>query len=209
MPTQTKQFAQALQHHAPDFGVELSPGAIQKLTDFYALLLKWNPRLHLVSRCSPREFATRHVLESLMLLKHLPPNARVADIGSGGGLPIVPCLLVRDDLHATLIESSARKGVFLREALRAATPPDRAQLNPARFEDIATPEADFVTCRALDRFSEVLPALIDWVPGNATLLFFAGESICHEVQTILRSVTVERIPHSERRFLLVARASCA
>ena len=94
----------------------------------------------------------------------------------------------------------------LREALRAVTPPDRAHLIPARFEDIEKPEADFVTCRALDRFSAILPALIDWAPGNAILLLFAGESIRNQVQTILGSVTVERIPLSERRFLLIARA---
>ena len=40
-----------------------------------------------------------------------------SDIGSGGGLPIIPCLIARPDLEATLIESSQKKVVFLREAL--------------------------------------------------------------------------------------------
>ena len=120
--------------------------------------MKWNPRLHLVAPCSPAEFAVRHVLESLFLLKHLPAGAAVVDVGSGGGLPIIPCLLVRDDLRATLIESSTRKAVFLHEALRSVRPPDRTQLIAARFEDIETPAADFVTCRALDRFTDPLPS---------------------------------------------------
>src|SRR6185369_15999394 len=90
---------------------------LQRLCVYYSLLTRWNPRLHLVAPCSPEEFATRHVLESLMLLQHLPHGAKIADIGSGAGLPIIPCLIVRPDLHATLIESSAKKSVFLREAL--------------------------------------------------------------------------------------------
>src|SRR6266550_4917326 len=185
METTIDEFRKALEANAPEFGNALAADRIERLINYYELVMKWNERLHLVAPCSPAEFAVRHVLESLILLKHLPPGAMVVDVGSGGGLPIIPCLLVRDDLRATLIESSNRKAVFLREALRAVTPPNRAQLIPARFEDIETPEAEFVTGRALDRFSAILPALIGWAPLNATLLFFAGESIRHEVQTIL------------------------
>src|SRR3989441_9502661 len=118
MPTSIERFREALHDKSADFGVQLTDRDIERLSDYYALLLKWNPRLHLVAPCSPKEFATRHVLESLLLLRHLPPNARVVDVGSGGGLPIIPCLIVRADLSATLIESSPRKAVFLREALR-------------------------------------------------------------------------------------------
>src|SRR5437588_11514516 len=150
MPTQTVQFAQALRQHTADFGVELSPQAFRKLSQFYELLLKWNPRLHLVAPCSPKEFATRHVLESLLLLRHLPADVRIADIGSGGGLPIIPCLLVRDDLRAILIESSAKKSIFLKEAVRVVGCADRTQIVNARFEDIAAPVTDFIPCRALD-----------------------------------------------------------
>ena len=206
MATPVDEFRQALEANAPEFGIGLEADRIERLTDYYELVMKWNPRLHLVAPCSPAAFAVRHVLESLTLLKHLPANAGIVDVGSGGGLPIIPCLLVRDDLRATLIESSKRKAVFLHEALRAVKPQDRTQLIAARFEDIESPEADFVTCRALDRFTEILPVLIDWTPRNATFLFFAGESIRSLVQTIHGSVTVEQIPQSERRFLLIAPA---
>lgn len=204
-----EEFRQTLEADAPEFGIALKTDHIERLIDYYELVMKWNERLHLVAPCSPQKFATRHVLESLTLLKHLPVGARIIDIGSGAGLPVIPCLLIRDDLSATLIESSSRKAVFLREALRAVTPLDRARVIVARFEDVETPPADFVTCRALDRFSEILPAFIDWAPRNSTLLLFAGESIRNQMQTTLRSFAVERIPQSERRFLLMARASCA
>jgi len=205
MPTQIEQFHQALRQHATGFGVELSPLAIHRFTDFYELLLKWNPRLHLVAPCSPREFATRHVLESLVLLKHLPAHARIADLGSGGGLPTIPCLLVRDDLRATLIESSAKKSIFLREAVRVLGCADRTQIVNARFENTTAPESDFVTCRALDGFDRLLPSLVAWSPANSTLLLFVGESLRDEIKALAPSVAVERIPLSEKRFLVIAR----
>src|SRR5438105_13345473 len=182
MPAPLEQFANALQLAAPEFGIDLDDGRIRKLTEYYQLLLKWNPRLHLVAPCSPEEFATRHILESLVLIHHLPLNARVVDIGSGAGFPLIPCLLVRHDLRVTLIESSQKKLIFLREALRHANSATPGRLIGARFENIPAPEADFITCRALDRFPAMLPKLIDWAPVNSTLLIFAGTALRKQLE---------------------------
>jgi len=205
METEIEQFRHALARHGAAFGVELQAEHIERLISHYELLLKWNPKLHLVAPCSPEEFAVRHILESLMLLKHLPKDARVADVGSGAGLPLIPCLLVRNDLRGVLIESSQRKAAFLKEALRAIHPPDRTQLIVTRFEDGPSPDVDFITCRALDKFTELLPKLIDWAPPNATYLLFAGQSLLARIRQLLQVSSVELIPQSEQRFLAVAR----
>src|SRR5205814_7110195 len=99
-----------------------------------------------------------------------PANASVVDIGSGGGLPIIPCLLLRDDLHATLIESSSKKAVFLREALRDVQQSGRARIVAERFESVEAHDAGFVTCRALEKFAEAIPIIINWAPGATFLL---------------------------------------
>jgi 16S rRNA (guanine527-N7)-methyltransferase len=204
METQVDQFRTALLINSPKFNLELDREHIDRLADYYLLLLKWNPRLHLVAPCSPEEFAVRHTLESLLLLKHLPTNARVADVGTGAGLPTVPCLLVRRDIHGILIESSQRKAAFLKEALRPIEPPDRAQLTVARFEETPTPDVDFVTCRALDKFSGVLPELVKWAPHDARFLLYVGESLLDQVRPLMNVISVDRIPQSEKRFLVTA-----
>ena len=204
MPTQTEQFAQALRQHAADFSVELSTAAFRKLGDFYTLLLKWNPRLHLVAPCSPEEFATRHVLESLLLLPHLRPEARLIDVGSGAGLPAIPCLIARDDLHGIMVESSRRKAVFLKEALRELNLVQRAEIIAARFEETVAPPAEVATCRALERFHVAAGGLIKWAPATSTLLLFVGEGLCAEVKRLLPWARAEKVPKSERRFLVIA-----
>jgi len=209
MATQRVQFAKAIEAHVPDFGIELADEQTEVLADYYELLMKWNARLHLVAPCSPEDFAIRHVLESLMLLPHLARGATVVDVGSGGGLPIIPCLLVRQDLRATLIESSQRKTVFLREALRAVQPADRARVINARFEEIDLPPSDFLTCRALDRFSQLLPTLIQRTDPNTRVLLFAGDELRRQIQFLIPSATAERLPLSQKRFLIIASsASC-
>jgi 16S rRNA (guanine527-N7)-methyltransferase len=206
MPTQIERFRQTLSRQASDFDVDLSVHDIGRLSNYYDLLLKWNPRLHLVAPCSPEEFATRHALESLLLLRHLSLDARVVDVGSGAGLPLIPCLIMRPDLRATLIESSPKKTVFLREALReVATNSHPPNLLATRFEETTAPEADFVTCRAIQGFQQILRQLINWAPRSSTLLLFAGPVLREQIERLLPSVHAERIPGSDQRFLIVAR----
>ncbi len=130
-----KEFARELNERAADYEVRLNANDVAALSAYYEQVIAWNPRLHLVAPCSPAEFATRHILESLTLLKHLPHGARVTDIGSGAGLPILPCLIVRPDIEATLIEASPKKAVFLREALRVVNRQNAATVVAERFEN--------------------------------------------------------------------------
>jgi 16S rRNA (guanine527-N7)-methyltransferase len=199
------RFSQALRDHAGEFALRFRDENILRLSTYYALLLKWNSRLHLVAPCSPEQFATRHILESLLLLRYLPRGARVVDVGSGAGLPIIPCLILRPDLRATLIESSQRKAAFLSEALRGISKSESALVIVGRFEETPLLQADFITCRALDRFQQVLPKLIDWAPPSSTLLLFAGRSLVKQIEDLLPSAQVERMPGSEQRFLVIAR----
>lgn len=183
------------------FNLDLPAETVTRLGEYYSLLTRWNDRLHLVAPCSPEEFAVRHVLESLMLLRYLPPNATVADIGSGGGLPIIPCLIARPDLQATLIESSQKKVVFLREASNHLGL--RTTIIPRPFEDVPAPAVSFVTCRALDQFTQKLPAMINWAPRGSTLLLFGGETLGEELSTSDVNFEQFLIPKSERRYLFL------
>jgi 16S rRNA (guanine527-N7)-methyltransferase len=205
MTESLKEFNATLETHAARYGVELGAQERARLGAYYEHLSKWNARLHLVAPCAPAEFATRHVLESLMAARYMDEGARVCDVGSGGGLPIIPCLLLRSDLRATLVEAATKKVVFLRESLRQLELQDRAQVLAERFEGINAPEADAVTCRALERFTEMYPRLVRWSPPACKLLFFGGSALGELIERDenLRTFTAIRMPDSEQRFLFV------
>lgn len=208
---QLNEFRKALEVNAATYGLSLTAEALAGLSKYYQLLNAWNSRLHLVAPTSPREFAIRHVLESLVLLDHLPQGARIADIGSGAGLPIIPCLIVRPDLRAVLIEASPKKAVFLREALREVLNQEAASRQASvvaeRFENVPAPEVGFITCRALERFEEMVPRLLEWAPANAKLLLFGGEGLGRRIEDSGFAASGTLIPNSQRRFLfLVSKA---
>ncbi|HYE65206.1 MAG TPA: 16S rRNA (guanine(527)-N(7))-methyltransferase RsmG [Pyrinomonadaceae bacterium] len=203
------EFVSALRSHAPRYGVRLSEQDVSRLRDYYEHVNAWNARLHLVAPCSPTEFATRHVLESLLALPHLTPGARVADVGSGAGLPIIPCVILRPDIHATLIEASTKKAIFLREALRRLGAHNTASVIAERFERTAAPDADFITCRALERFAEMFAKLVAWSPHTSTLLLFGGQTLNEQIKKANLDHTIVHIPESERRFLFIVKRNKA
>jgi 16S rRNA (guanine527-N7)-methyltransferase len=196
-------FIEALRENSPAFGVQLSGEQERRLGDYYHIVSRWNARLHLVAPCTAREFAVRHVLESLVALPFLSNEARVVDVGSGAGLPVIPCLIMRPDIRATLIEASQKKAVFLREALRQIEAATRATVIAKRFEETDVPEADFVTIRAIERFTEKFSEIVRWSPPSSRLLFFGGPSLQAEIEKAALNYKSVLIPESERRFLFV------
>lgn len=197
-------FASALEKNAHAYGVQFNDEIINRLSAYAAIVQRWNPRLHLVAPCSPAEFATRHILESLLAASHLHAEAHITDVGSGAGLPVIPCLLLRPDITATLIESNLKKTIFLREALTHTGITDRATIINDRFEHTPAPaNTAFITCRALDRFTELLPTLLAWSPAHATLILFGGTSLLNNIDDAVYGTTAILIPNSEQRFLFV------
>jgi 16S rRNA (guanine527-N7)-methyltransferase len=203
--TPRSEFDKALAERAGRFGVELGEEARGRLGDYFELVAAWSPRLHLVAPCAPSEFAARHVLESLTALPFIPEGAAVLDVGSGAGLPAIPCLVARPDLKAVLVEASQKKSVFLREALSRLGLSARARVVAERFEQVEPPDAARLTCRAIERFTDILPGLLAWSSRVPTLLLFGGESLREALEVAGMTFETVRAPESERRFLFVVR----
>jgi 16S rRNA (guanine527-N7)-methyltransferase len=192
--------AQAIRDNQLAFGLSLTDDEIVRLADYYDLVQEHNPLLHLVAPCPAEEFAVRHILESLALLEHLPQNSKFADVGAGAGLPSIPCLLVRDDLSASLIETKEKKARFLALAIEKLGLAARATVHNRQFEEVMISDCEFVTCRALDKFAERLPRLLNWAKGGS-LLLFGGPNLAAGLEKLGFKFERRLLPLSDQRFL--------
>ncbi|MGE3466186.1 MAG: 16S rRNA (guanine(527)-N(7))-methyltransferase RsmG [Pyrinomonadaceae bacterium] len=196
------EFIAAVKANQNAFGVELSDAAIERLADYHDLIQEHNPILHLVGPCTTEEFATRHILESLTLLEYLAKSIWFADVGTGAGLPSIPCLLTREDLKAVLVESKEKKSKFLALAVEKLRLKHRTRLSATQFSETNLGHCKAVTCRALDKFTEKLPGLIKW-SARSQMLLFGGENLEKALDEQRLRFAKKLMPMSERRSLFV------
>jgi len=109
----------ALERGLDALAVELSADTRTKLLEYLALLRKWNRTYNLTAIRDPLTMVTHHLLDSLATLPHLGERAaplRIADVGSGAGLPGIPLALACPAWHITLNDRNSKKAAFLRQA---------------------------------------------------------------------------------------------
>jgi 16S rRNA (guanine527-N7)-methyltransferase len=109
----------ALERGMQTMGLALSASVEEQLMKYTELLAKWNRTYNLTAVRDPLAMVSHHLLDSLAVLPHLEfagGSARLADIGSGGGLPGIPLAIARSQWQVTLVESNDKKAAFLQQA---------------------------------------------------------------------------------------------
>ena len=106
----------ALDRGLGDLNLALPESARQKLIAYLELLAKWNKTFNLTAIRDPLQMVSLHLLDSLSVSRELPPG-RLADIGSGPGLPGIPIAIAEPERAIVLLEANQKKGSFLRQAV--------------------------------------------------------------------------------------------
>jgi len=165
--------------------VPVSRETAARLDRFVALLLDWQRHTNLIASSTEAVLWTRHIADSLQLLD-LAPEAKIwVDLGSGAGFPglVVACALADiagAEVH--LVESIAKKAMFLREAVRVTGAP--AVVHAERIADFAKHpprHIDVVTARALAPLVRLLAEAYPLLKTGAMGLFPKGQDVATEL----------------------------
>lgn len=97
-------------------GFVLAPAEALALTRYLNLLGKWNRVYNLTGIRDDTRLIERHLIESLAL-GPLLAGRRIADVGTGAGLPGIPLAVTQPTRDFTLIESRVKRVRFLRHVL--------------------------------------------------------------------------------------------
>ncbi|WP_018233149.1 16S rRNA (guanine(527)-N(7))-methyltransferase RsmG [Thioalkalivibrio thiocyanodenitrificans] len=93
------------------------PAALEAPLSAYLLLLsRWSRAYNLTALTDPQQMVTRHLLDSLAVRPWIH-GSRIADIGSGAGLPGIPLAIADPDLTVVLVETSGKKVRFQKQAI--------------------------------------------------------------------------------------------
>jgi 16S rRNA (guanine527-N7)-methyltransferase len=147
-----------------EMGVRASTAQRQRLFAFVDLLHKWNRTYNLTAIRDPQAMIQYHLLDSLAVLPVLQKSAlairrdtdkplRLADVGSGAGLPGLVLAILQEDWHIISIDKVDKKAAFQRQVcielgLRSV------EVSSARVETLPADRADVVISRAFSELAE-------------------------------------------------------
>ena len=113
-------------------------------------------------------------------------GARVADVGSGAGLPGLPRAIARPDLDITLIEALLKRSVYLQEVGDALGLPNVTVIS-GRAEEKQVREAldggvDIVTSRAVAPLGKLAGWSLPLVRRGGEMIAMKGSSVAEELE---------------------------
>lgn len=159
------------------WGLRLDAGVLERLEEF-ARYLSGYEEANVIGTRELGEVLLEHVLDSLscFLFEPVGEAERLADVGSGGGLPGLPIKLATPRVGVTLIEATAKKASFLRRAAEALAV-DGVEVVNGRVEEVGRAREhrgvyDVATARAVARIAVVVEYCVPLlrVGGHAVLM---------------------------------------
>ncbi len=153
-------------------GIAVDAAARARLVDYIELLARWNATYNLTAVRDPAEMVTRHLLDSLAIAPFVTGD-RVADLGTGAGLPGVPLAILQPQRRFELVEANGKKARFLREVVRRLPLPN-AEVVEARAEGGHASPVPCVVARALAALPELVRLATPWLAPDGELLAMKG-----------------------------------
>lgn len=119
MVQSSNQMLDVLRRSLEELTIDCSDVQLQKMQQYYELLMNANQRINFTRIVDPQEVAVKHFADSLTLHRHqlLPGDCRLVDVGSGAGFPGVPLAILRPDIQFVLLDSLRKRTVFLQNAI--------------------------------------------------------------------------------------------
>lgn len=173
-------YSDLLERQLDDWGLTLGV-APRELLFTYAEMLAAYDRSNIIGTKDIARIWTDHVIDSTscLLFGQLSGAGRLADVGSGGGLPGVPIKIAKPGLSTTLIESTGKKSRFLDHVAESLSLRGLTVAN-ARVEDLAhSPDHraayDATTTRAVARLAVIVEYCVPLLKvGGHAIVMKAG-----------------------------------
>ncbi len=132
----------------------LSPRQQKQFAQLAPLYQEWNEKINVISRKDIEQLYERHILHSLGIAKVIDfkPDARILDVGTGGGFPGIPLAILFPDTHFHLIDSIGKKIKVVQE-VSAAIGLKNLTAEQIRAEDVRH-TYDFIVSRAVTNMKD-------------------------------------------------------
>ena len=172
-----------------EFATDALAERFSELTD---RLLAYNEGVNLTAITDPEQIILRHYADCLKAVHAFPQNAKVLDVGCGGGFPCLPLAIARPDLTVVGLDSTEKKLRFVESAakgmgLRLSTVAGRAEeLSHTEMRE----SFDVVTARAVAALNVLSEWCLPFVKVGGQFISLKGSSGAEELAAAKKGISI-------------------
>ena len=174
-----------------DLGLNLSPAKIDDLELFLQEMGRWNQVHNLTAIEGEKNSVRLHLIDSITVLPIMrqfldQENPKIADLGSGGGLPAIPIAILQSGWHVTLIEAIRKKTAFLQH-VRGKLGLKNIEVLSERVEMVAKSQPgqfDAVISRAFTNLAHFLELALPLLKPNGLVFAMKAKRADEELQEV-------------------------
>lgn len=164
-------------------------------------------QLGLIGPDEARRLWSRHILNCALLAPEIPTQGvsggrvKIADVGSGAGLPGLVIAMIRPDVDVTLIEPLERRTRWLVDQVEELELPN-VSVFTGRAEDYQPRHSfDVVTARAVKALKGLVPMLTPLVVPGGQLALLKGQRIDEEIDAAQSIFSRHRVTKAKSQTL--------
>ena len=174
-----------------DLGLNLSPENIADLELFLQEMGRWNQVHNLTAIEGEKNSVRLHLIDSITVLPLMRQfldlkTPKIADLGSGGGLPAIPIAILQPEWHVTLIEAIRKKTAFLQH-VRGKLGLKNIQVLSERVEAVAKSQPgqfDAVISRAFTNLAHFLELSLPLLKPDGLVFAMKAKRADEELQDV-------------------------
>ena len=160
---------------------------INKLQTFVNLVINENQKHNLIGKSTIEKIWTRHIIDSLQLIKYCDESVchNIVDIGSGAGFPAI-VLAITMNKNIIMVEKSPVKANFLNSVITNLQLDNAKVLNEViNKQNIQNllPKNTYITSRAFKSLGEILE-LINSNGNVKKLVLLKGQNFQQEIDSL-------------------------
>jgi 16S rRNA (guanine527-N7)-methyltransferase len=157
----------------------------EKLNILIDRMTSVNENMNLTAITDAQDIILKHIADSATIIKYIPQNARLLDVGTGGGFPALPVAIIRPDVSVYALDSTAKKLRYIDETAEILSLTNIKTVN-GRAEELGKSvnyreRFDVVTARAVSALNILSELCVPFVKIGGLFISMKGSSAEEEI----------------------------
>lgn len=176
--------------------ISLNENQLDQFQKFYEMVIDWNTKINLTAITDEKEFAIKHVMDSLSLWdeEKFSNVKKILDVGTGAGFPAIPIKIFKPNVEIVLLDSLNKRVEFLKKVV-AELNLENVTCVHGRAEDLARQNNfresfDLVTARAVARLNIISEYCLPFVKVGGIFAALKGKQVQDEVTEAENAVKI-------------------